>query len=175
MDKNKIIELGFCRKPHGIRGAFSLVLENRDETVLTEGMEILLFPLDESSSVSKDGQIAVIEKLQLGNKAILTLKGVADRNQTEEMLPFSISVDRSVFPELDEDTFYVVDMIGLKVIDHNTGQEIGKISGHYENGPQVIYTISGKKHFDLPFVDRFFIKVEVEQGFVEVIVPEYVD
>ncbi len=171
-----LIELGRCHKPHGIKGAFHFVLENVEESVLEKGMEITIFPFDEGSSVEPSGQVMAISKIQFGNKVICYLEGVNDRNTVEAMIPFTIKVDRSVLPELEEGEFYISDVIGAKVIEHTTDKEIGTVIGSSDNGMQTILQIrleSGT--LEIPWVDHFVPEVDVANKTIRINKPEFLD
>lgn len=169
-NKNNLVELGFCRSAHGIKGGFTFTLFNMEESVLEVGKELTLKGI-EGSSLQDDKQLR-IEKISFGNKVIVYLEGVSDRNSVDEMIPFKIFIDRSEFPE-DDDTVYLVDLIGLSVYEHGTDRKVGVIKNTYDNGAQDVMVIlreSGRK-LEIPFVDHFFPVVDLEQGRIEVIVP----
>jgi 16S rRNA processing protein RimM len=169
---SKLIEIGRVFKPHSIKGAFSLQLHNQQETFLKKGMEINIFPLRPSSQLNEKGEIFKIASLSIGNKAILSLVGVENRNHAEEILPFSIQVSRDLFPQVNEDEFYLVDLIGLKVIDYNSKKELGKIKDFYDHGAGTILEIRGEISIDLPFVDNFFPEIDFESKQIYVLLPE---
>ncbi len=172
-NESQLVVLGSCRKPHGIKGAFSFFLESRVESVLEKGSKIFLRPLDSSSSISCEGEWHTLSRIQLGNKLIAYLKGVDNRNQVEAMIPFSIEMDRKDFPDLPEGEFYFNDIIGLKVFDAVSLKEIGVVKGVYDNGAQNVLSISGKTSFDVPWVDAFIKEIDIESGVIKVIVPEF--
>lgn len=168
------VYLGSCRKPHGIKGGFSLTLENPDDSVLEDNMEIYIKPIDGPSSVKSEGSIQKISRIQFGNKTILYLNGVSNRNDAESMVPFKVFVARELFPKLNDDEFYVNDLIGLDVIDHNTKINIGKVSGFIDNSAQIVLQIKGKKNFDIVFVESFVPVVDLENNLIEVVIPQMV-
>lgn len=169
----KMIELGTCRKPHGIKGGFSVQLFNNEDSVLDHLDSLFLVPLDPSSSLPKEGKEWGIENVQLGNKAILYLEGVHSRNQVEEMIPFSVWVDREKFPDCEDGEIYLSDLIGLRV--HVKGEDRGKVLNFYENGAQVVLVllINGRK-IEIPFVDAFVPSTDFDNGWIEVVLPEIV-
>ncbi len=61
---------------------------------------------------------------QNGDCAFITLLGIADRNAAETLRGYDVEVDRIDAPALPEGTYYIVDVIGCKVIDEN-GEELG--------------------------------------------------
>ncbi len=173
---DKLIEMGVCGKAHGIKGGFSFKLYNSDDSIFEAGLKISLYPSDSSSSLSSRGQEFEIDQISFGNKTIVYLKGISDRNIVDAMIPFTIKVDRASFPKLEEGEFYISDLIGVSVFDAHTGNRLGEILDFYDNGAQVvlIMQINGKK-MDILFIDQFVPKVDLENERVEVFIPEVVD
>lgn len=172
----KLIELGRCFKPHGIKGGFHFVLENAQESILSAGVKITIFPFDPSSSVDIAGAAQAIKTISFGNKVICYLEGITDRNMVEAMIPFLIQADSDLFPKLEDDEYYLKDIIGTKVFDNTSGDEIGVVTGTSDNGMQTILIIeSADEEISVPWVDAFVPEVNIEQGFIKINKPEFVD
>jgi 16S rRNA processing protein RimM len=176
MKKSQNIHIGHCTTPHGIKGEFSFVLYNPEDSVLHTGSSVSLTPRSTSSSIPQDGKEFKILKINFGNKTIVTLEGVNDRNIVEAMVPFDIYVDRSNFPEVGEDEYYLNDLLGLEVFDYFTKKSIGRVIDFYENGVQVILKIKTEKEIiEILFIDQYVPEVDIDQGKIEVIVPEMIE
>ncbi len=177
--ENKLVELGYCNRAHGIRGGFTFSLHNEIDSVLQDKLPITLLPSGEgrgSSSLSSDGQEFIISKVSFGNKVIAYLEGVNERNQVEAMIPFTIFLSRDLFPEVVEGEFYVEDLLGVIVNSHADGSPLGKIDSFYDNGAQIVFVVlldSGEK-IDVPFVDNFFPVVDLDKNIIELILPNEV-
>lgn len=174
----KLIEMGRAFRPHGIRGGFGLLLENEEGGVLQKGVRVFLFPLDLKSSLCDQGQEFVIESISFGNKIICYFEGINDRNQAEEMLPFKIMFPEADFPELSDDEYYLKDLIGLKVLDHLTGRELGEIVDFYDNCAQIVVEmnlIHPMNQMELPFIEEFFPEIHWDLRTVSLKVPEVVE
>ena len=170
---SKLLKLGACYKPHGIKGAFTFNLDNDQDSALDAGVRIKLFPVDSRSKLPKEGQDFEIEKITFGHKVMAFLKGINDRNIVEEMIPFVIKIDRDNLPDLNEGEVYLDDLKGFKVLDEND-EEIGRVQGFSDNGMQTIVEIRGFKSFDIPYIDQFVIETNLEEKFLKVVVPDYV-
>lgn len=170
-----LVSIGKCSSPHGIKGGFSLKLYNPDSESLSEGSKIFCLPLGPSSQLDEAGEWKQIEKLQGGSKKILYLEGIHDRNLVESLLPFEVSIDKKELPKLQEGEFYLEDLIGLKVLEHESKKEVGHLESFYENGAQVVFVIKGEETWELPFVDAFFPVVDIENKSLEVILPEIME
>jgi 16S rRNA processing protein RimM len=174
--EDKLMEMGICFKPHGIRGGFTFVLSNNEDSCLKKGTKVTLFPKKSESSISEEGENFTIEKIQHGNKVIVFFKGITDRNIVEAMIPFSVMIPRSEFPETSEDEYYLSDLIGLDVYDEETSEKIGNIKDFYDNSAQIVLIISGKNELiEVPFIEQFVPEVDIENNKVSIIIPEIIE
>lgn len=167
------VKLGSCWKPHGIKGGFTLFLYNTDQTVLKKKLKILLMPESAESSIKPAGETYEIKTINIGNKAILYIDGVNDRNMTEAMIPFSIYCDRESFPEKKEGEIYLSDLIGLEAIDHVTGKSYGHVDAVSDNSVQDIIHITGKEDFEIVFVDQFVHEIDIDNKKILITKPVY--
>tara|TARA_R110002072_G_scaffold64203_11_gene160061 strand:- start:43681 stop:44199 length:519 start_codon:yes stop_codon:yes gene_type:complete len=170
----KYIKFGHCSKPHGIKGAFSFHLFNKEDSSLKKGSKLILRPSDSSSSIRAEGEEHIIGAIAFGNKVIVSLKNVQDRNQVEAMIPFEIYVNREDFPPLSEDEYYIEDLVGLKV-KTNDGVEYGVVDSYYDNGAQTVLVIKGTNNIELPLVEQFFPEVNVAENYILINEPEEIE
>ena len=112
-----------------------------------------------------------IEKVRYQqHMVILKLAGVNDRNAAEAMKNKDVFITEEDLVELPEDTFYIRDLIGLTVIDEESGATIGKIKDVLQPSSQDIYVIKRKEGADvlIPAVAEFVKEVNLAEGFVKV-------
>ncbi len=105
---------------------------------------------------------------------VLKLSGVNDRNAAEALKGQSLYVLESELPKLPEDTYYIRDLIGSKVVNDEDGSEIGTISDVIQNSAQDVYEIdlaSGKKGY-VPAVGTFVKDVNIAEKTVTIHVIE---
>lgn len=172
MKAANMVELGFCKSPHGIKGEFSFSLYNKDSSVLKKKTQVLLVPHTKSSSIKPEGEYFEISQIKFGNKVIARLTGIEDRNQVEAMIPFSIHLSRDKFPALDEGEFYYFDLIGFQVVGDD-GKELGSVDNFYENNDQLILVLKiNNEIIELPYVDHFFPAKDLAKKILVVNLPE---
>ncbi|MCO4752954.1 MAG: 16S rRNA processing protein RimM [Bacteriovoracaceae bacterium] len=173
-EKEKLIHLGSCQKPHGIKGGFSAHLINAEDSSLSKGKTLLLKPKSAASSLSKDGELFKVKSMSFGNKCILYFEEVQDRNLVEAMLPFDIFIKRVDMPEPEEGLYYLEDLVGLKVLN-DKNEEIGSVKTYFDNGAQTVLVIKkDDSTIELPFIDNFFPEVDIEEGFIKMVEPEII-
>lgn len=100
------------------------------------------------------------------NMAVLKLSGIEDRAEAESNKEKEVFIFRKDAPSLPEGSFYVKDLIGLRVVDLKE-QPLGRLSDVIISNAQDIYMvepIEGGKAFPVPAVEEFVKKVDLEKG-----------
>lgn len=161
--------LGTCKKPHGIKGAFSLFLESEKDSILKKGFKVLLVPMDKNSDLREQGEELTIQSISFGNKTILYFQEISNRNECESLIPFYLYCHRNDFPKLEDDEYYLSDLVGFKA---KTPQKIlGRVERFYSNGVQDIAVIKGSRIYELPLVKSFISEINWENQ--EIIFQEF--
>ncbi len=112
-----------------------------------------------------------IEKVRYQqHMVILKLAGVDDRNAAEAMKNKDVFITEEDLVELPEDTFYIRDLIGLSVINEETGETVGTIRDVLQPSSQDIYVVklAAGGEAMIPAVSEFVKEVSIEGGFVRI-------
>lgn len=154
---NELIVIGQITKAMGIRG------------------EVKIKPLtDDPNRYKKLKSVIInerpykIERCRIdGTDAVyLKLFTVDTRNDAEELKDAFVQIDRVNAVDLDEDTFFIADIIGCKLFTDD-GVEIGKVTEVNQYGAADVFTVSnGKSTVRFPFLKKMIVKVEVETGII---------
>lgn len=114
--------------------------------------------------------------------AILKLKGVNDRNAAEALKDCDVYITEADLRELPEDTFYIRDLIGCRVVNRSGNteneEEIGIITDVLQNTAQDIYQVKTKegKEVLIPAVGEFVKEINIEEKTVIVsLIPGFTD
>lgn len=108
------------------------------------------------------------------NIAILTLEGIGDRTSAERYRGRDLHIERADAPPLPEDTYYVKDLVGLRVVEESGDgslKEIGALSDVIKNSAQDLYEVSpldGGRPFLIPAVEEFVKEIDLEAGRIRV-------
>ena len=106
-----------------------------------------------------------VEKASVHKDAVLLkLQGIDDFDSANLMREEILYADRADF-KLSKETYFIVDLIGLHVIDVDTGRVYGKLKEVLKYGQHDIYAVdteSGEKL--LPNVKEFVKKIDLEHG-----------
>lgn len=94
----------------------------------------------------------------------LRMEGVLTRNDAEEVRGTQLFIDREHAVELDEDSTFICDLMGLKGV-LTDGSEIGKIIDVMQPGGNDVYVFKGKKGEVLvPALKSVVVKVDLNEG-----------
>ena len=152
--------LGAIIGVHGIKGevkvkSFTQIPEDIDQ-----------YGLLEDKSGAKKFDLRVIGQ----SKGVLRvkIKGVDNRNTSENLIGTELYIDRNLLPELeDEDEFYHTDLIGL-CVKTKEGEEIGKVLELHNFGAGDLLEVkltSGKTEL-LPFTETFVPEIDINNGII---------
>ncbi|HEY5524859.1 MAG TPA: ribosome maturation factor RimM [Clostridium sp.] len=92
------------------------------------------------------------------DRVILKLEGIEDMTQAETYKQKYISIQRDKEPELEEDTFYVADLIGCTVYD-TEGVNLGPVSEVLQTKNNDVYWIKEPKELLIPVLRDIVLEV----------------
>jgi len=151
---------------HGIKGMVKLRIFIEDHDNIEEYM-----PLYDSTG-KKEFNFYDIAPHK--NDYLAYVEGVEDRNQAEKLARTKLYISRDLLPETEEDEFYYTDLINLTV-KNTEDEEIGSIVNVVDFGAGELLEILHKeknKTFYLQFKNEFVPKVDLENKFVTVNIPD---
>ncbi|MDO4912340.1 MAG: ribosome maturation factor RimM [Lactobacillus sp.] len=121
-----------------------------------------------------DQVLTVAQSRPFKNFYLLQFEEVADIDQAEKLRGQILVVSSDQRAELPEGVFYFNQIIGLKVVDDDSGEEIGKVSNIEQPGANDIWEVteSNGKKFWMPYVPNFVKAVDLENGEVRVTLLE---
>ncbi|MBE6842267.1 MAG: 16S rRNA processing protein RimM [Oscillospiraceae bacterium] len=71
--------------------------------------------------------------------------------------------------ELEEGTYFIKDLIGLKVVDKDSGKEYGVIKDVFQTGANDVYTIkNGDKEYLIPAIADVVQDTDIEAGIMTI-------
>ena len=115
------LEIGRVSKAHGITGELRIVPHWESSDALDQVQEIWLTLKEKRTAYA-------VERARAVPRAYLVkLRGVDDRNAAEALHGATVSVPRTVLPPLAPGEYYLIDLIGAKVLGPDG--EIGEVTG----------------------------------------------
>ena len=159
----KQLQVGVISSTHGVRGEVKVFPTTDDVTrfrqlkkvYLDTGREML--PL-EIQNVKFFKQFVIVKFKEFDNI-----------NDIERYKRCPLLVTRENAVPLEEDEYFVADMIGMKVITED-GTEFGTLSDVMETGANDVYVIDSKEHGEvlMPAIKECVLNVDMESGIITV-------
>ncbi|MCI7759267.1 MAG: ribosome maturation factor RimM [[Eubacterium] saphenum] len=99
------------------------------------------------------------------NVVIMKIDGIDTVEDAQKLIGKTLYMNRDDV-ELDEDVYFIQDIIGLVVKDIDSGEVYGKISEVYQNGATDVYSIKKENGTELmfPCIDEVVKKIDIEAG-----------
>ena|SRR5438105_5814468 len=165
------IALGIIRKAHGVRGEASVEAWSDSPERFTEVSAVKLVSPDESSA-----RDAVIESVRIhAGRALVKFAGIDSPEQVQFLQNWTVEVPSSDARKLDEDEYFLHDLVGLRLIDAE-GVVRGKVIEIEETGGGLLLVVEGPRgRFDVPFAADICTKVDLDAKTIAVSLPHGVE
>ena len=95
------------------------------------------------------------------NGTVAKLGGCDDRDAAQRLRGADIAIPREEFGAEQGNEIYLVDLIGLDVVDEREGT-LGVVDSFVETGPTRVMVVRGDRERLIPFVDDFVKQVDRE-------------
>ena len=164
-------EIGKIVGVHGVRGDM-LLLPQTDFPERFLGMKEL--DVTVAGKPMRTFKVRRIEPYEGKNTFFLRLQGVEDRDAAETLKGAVITVAEDERVELEEDEYWLDDIIGLAVFDKATGGRLGEITEVICTGSNDVYVVETPDGTSkaIPAVADGIEKVDVANGTMTVNIPE---
>ena len=150
--------IGEITKPQGVQGELKL----RPITCDPSRFENMNYAFLKEGEGYRRVNISV--RRASADAVFLRMEGVNTRNDAEEMRGTMLYIDRAHAVELDEDSTFICDLIGLRGVT-DAGAEIGTLKDVLQPGGNDVYVFSGAKGEVLvPALKSVVLRVDAEAG-----------
>ena len=164
MEKRKYLECALIINTHGVRGDVKLESLCDTPKVLADLKRVYLC---ENGTYR---EVKVLHTSIFKSFVLAALEGVDDMDKAMALKGKTLYASREDF-DLAEGDYFIVDLIGLDVIDNISGKIYGRVTDVINRGASDIYVVkteSGERM--MPAVEEFVKRVDLEKGiFVETI------
>ncbi len=159
--QNKAIKLGKITSAKGLKGEVKIISYTQDP-----------FAIKNYKVFDEKGKSYNIVSLKSSGKYLVAkIEGIEDRTLAEGLKNIELYTLRESFSEPEEDSFYYVDLEGLKVLKSDDMAHVGNIIAVYNFGQDDILEftlLEDGKALLLTFTKENFPTVNVKEGFVTV-------
>jgi len=134
-----LIETGKIVNTHGVKGEMKVVPWTDDPAVFSDFSTV---------TVNRISYPVVSVRFQ-GPNVLLKLEGINDMTTAEGLKNKIVYASRADF-HLPEGTYFIADLMGLTVVEDETGRELGTITDVFATGANDVYEVTdgeGKKYY----------------------------
>ena len=156
--KQEYFEIGQIVNTFGIKGFVKV----NPFTDYMERFEELKCVLVVKNKETKEMQIEEVKYQK--NVVLIKFKGIEDINMAEKYKGCYIKIKREDARKLPKDTYFIADLIGMKVYDEN-GNLLGTVNDIYNNKAHDIYVVKDDlgKQILLPAIKDVIKQIDIEE------------
>lgn len=150
--------IGLFLRPHGVRGEVKLLSLTDDPGRFSQVSDAYIEYREDDYR-----PIRVLSARSLGDGfAIVRINGIDTMDQAETLRDKYLCVDREHAVKLPEDTYFIKDLIGCRVISTD-GSELGIMDDVYETNANDVYVVKGEgtKRLSVPALRRLLSRVDI--------------
>ncbi len=158
--RKQYLECGKIVSTHGVKGELRVQPWCDTPEYLTEFGTLYL----------KNGETKLkVESARVNkNMVLLKLAGVDDMDAAVEMRGRVLYIDRADAPDTGGE--FVQDLLGLNVLDADTGRLWGKLADVLKTGANDVYSVkdgSGKERL-VPVIPEVVLETDIDGGFIKI-------
>lgn len=153
-----LLQVGVITQTHGVRGEVKVFPTTDDPERFLDLKKVLL-------DTGRETLPLEIQSVKFFKQfVILKFKGIDNINDIERYKRCPLLVTREDAVELEEDEFFIADMIGMKVVTED-GEEFGTLKDVMETGANDVYIIDSDEHGEvlIPAIRECIFDVDVEE------------
>ena len=160
----QFFHIGTITSPHGVRGEVRVYPTTDDPDRFLDLENVIL-----KRSEKDTGETRKIRRVHfLKNMVLLQLEGTEDRNSAELLRGCGLYVSREDAVPLEEDQYYVADLIGMDV--YTETERLGVLREVLQTGANDVYCVQSPQYGEvlIPAIKACIMKVDVEAGRMDV-------
>ena len=98
------------------------------------------------------------------NMLVIKLEGINDANEALELKTKDVYIARNALKELDDDTYYIEDLLFSDIVEEESGNVIGKLTYVFNTGANDVYEVEreDKSKIYLPAISDVIKKVDIK-------------
>ena len=155
----QLLQVGVITQTHGVHGEVKVYPTTDDPERFLDLEYVFL-------DTGREKKKLTIQSVKFFKQfVILKFKGINNINDIEKYKRCALLVDRENAVELEEDEYFIADMIGMEVFTED-GELFGTLKDVIETGANDVYIINSKKHGEVlvPAIKECILDVNVKEG-----------
>lgn len=158
--KKEYLEAGKIVTTHGIRGEVKIMPYTDTPELLAEFDRLF---------IGKNKDELIIERSRVfKNMVIAKIEGVDTPEAAEKLRNKLLYMHRDDL-ELDDDTYFIQDLIGIEVRDADSGKVYGTISDVMQTGANDVYVIKGSdREYLVPAIADVVVFTDIDENIMTI-------
>ncbi len=154
----EFLAVGQLRRPHGVRGEIYLSIWTDFPERLKSGVRVFAGPQLRS--------LQIRSSRRAGNELLLAFEEFSTREQVGQLSNLVLFVQTAALPALPAEEYYLHQLLGMQVVNVETGEVLGKILEIIETGANDVYIVrpADKPDFLVPGVPQFIEEIDFEKA-----------
>ena len=155
----QLLQVGVITQTHGVHGEVKVYPTTDDPERFLDLEYVFL-------DTGREKKKLFIQSVKFFKQfVILKFKGINNINDIEKYKRCPLLVDRENAVELEEDEYFIADMIGMNVLTED-GEIFGTLKDVIETGANDVYIINSKNHGEvlIPAIKECILDVNVKEG-----------
>jgi len=155
---DNFLQVGVIASTHGIKGEVKVFPTTDDVKRYTQLKKVIL----DTGKEKIDLEISQVRFFK--QYAIVKFKGIDDINDVEKYKKASLLIPREEAVPLEEDEYFIADLIGLKAIS-DEGEDLGTLTDVLQTGANDVYVIQSLEGKELlvPAIGQCVLKIDLEE------------
>ena len=152
---------------HGIKGVNKFKSYAQSLSVFSPGRSIVI-----RDNRNREASVELNWVKSHTKTPLISFKGVTDRDRAEALIGADLFIPQTELPELDEDTYYWFELIGIEV--YTTKEDyLGRITSIFPTGSNDVYVVKDKeKEVLIPALESVVIDIDLKQKKMRVDLPD---
>ena len=166
----KFIKVGVITSTHGLRGEVKVFPTTDDPARFGQLKEVLLYPPEDKFGIGTAAQEKPIRTLAIERArffkqfVILKFRGLDRIEDVENLARCRLCVMRRDAAPLEENEYYIADLIGLSVEDEE-GRDLGTLTDVLSTGANDVYVVKGsEREILIPAIRDCILSVDLPAG-----------
>ena len=166
MEKKGYVLIGKIVGVHGTKGTNKLKSYAESLSVFNPGRSIIV-----RDNRNRETSVELNWVKSHTRTPLISFKGVTDYDQAEALIGAELLIPKTELPELDEDTYYWFELIGIEVYTAED-EYLGRIESIFPTRSNDVYVVKNKqKEILVPALDSVVIDIDLEHKRMRVDLP----
>ena len=166
-EKKDVVLIGKIVGIHGIKGTNKFKSYAESLSVFTPGRSLLM-----RDKLKREKSVEINWVKPHTRTPLISFKGVTNREQAQALIGGELFIEGSELPELNKDTYYWFELIGLEV--YSTKEDyLGRITSIFPTGSNDVYIVKNRENEILvPALESVVIDIDLDKKRMRVDLPE---